>query len=347
MSGTVGFFIVMALAFIYRYFTLEKLSSFIGIVFGLGFLGFSGGLLAILDQPTFGGALEILVVVIFTVWGANIGDKIAEKIPKRSGNTLISLGGGNKIFNVKLPTSDFILDMPGRKRISDSVKAELSEREFIVPSSVPAEKIPQWLKQRLVTDWGVGDAAIEVDKEGKVIHLAVAAKDEGLSSVLPKDKVALPLECKLIPFGLVAGDVVRIILGTGEVVEKAEVLGVNSSQNVVTIAANFDLMDKIVGKKAEFLVALPFINQKQKKVSVRRKSGTIEAFTAEKIYNYLREKGINDETAKNTVSKVEKRLLKIDGPISTELIKSVIIEEIERFSPDEAKKLRKGSFWKL
>ncbi len=51
MSGTVGFFIVMILAFVYRYFTLEKLTSFIGIVFGLGFLGFSGGLLAILEQP--------------------------------------------------------------------------------------------------------------------------------------------------------------------------------------------------------------------------------------------------------------------------------------------------------
>jgi hypothetical protein len=51
MSGTVAFFIVMLLSLVYRYFT-KKLSSFLGIVFGLGFLGFSGGLLAILEQPS-------------------------------------------------------------------------------------------------------------------------------------------------------------------------------------------------------------------------------------------------------------------------------------------------------
>ncbi len=45
ISGTIAFFLVMLLSIVYRYFTNEKLSSFIGIVFGLGFLGFSGGLL--------------------------------------------------------------------------------------------------------------------------------------------------------------------------------------------------------------------------------------------------------------------------------------------------------------
>jgi hypothetical protein len=348
MSGTVGFFIVMILAFVYRYFTLEKLSSFIGIVFGLGFLGFSGGLLAILEQPSLGGAIEIIVVVIFTVWGANIGDKIADKIPKRSGGTLIGLARRKEtLLKVKLPAAEFILDMPTKKRISDSVKAELSEREFILPQDLPIEEVPQWIKQRLSTEWGIGDAVIDVDKEGKVTHFAVSAREEGLSSMLPKEKVALPIDCRIIPSGLVAGDVVRIIFSNGEVMEEAEVIGVSTSQSIVTVIASSEWIDRIRGNRADFLVALPYPKTFQKTISVRRKSGVIESFTAERIFNSLREKGVDEDAARKTVVNVEKRLLKVDGTISTGLIKSIVIEELEKTSPDEAKKLRVARLWRL
>ena len=89
ISGTVAFFTVMLLSIVYRYFTNEKLSSFIGILFGLGFLGFSGGLLSILEQLTLGGVIEIVAVSIFIVWGVNTGDKIAEKMPKKSVSSII------------------------------------------------------------------------------------------------------------------------------------------------------------------------------------------------------------------------------------------------------------------
>jgi hypothetical protein len=65
MFGTVGFFTVMMLSIVYRYFTNERLSSFLGILFGLGVLGFSGGLLAILDNPTLGGAIEVVTIFTF------------------------------------------------------------------------------------------------------------------------------------------------------------------------------------------------------------------------------------------------------------------------------------------
>jgi len=73
MFGTVGFFTVMVLSIVYRYFTNEKLSSFLGILFGLGVLGFSGGLLSILDNPTLGGAIEVVTISIFTVTGLEAG----------------------------------------------------------------------------------------------------------------------------------------------------------------------------------------------------------------------------------------------------------------------------------
>ena len=83
ISGTVAFFAVLMLSVMYRYFTNEKFPSFFGIAIGLGFWGFTGGLLDIFEQPNFGGVLQILVVMIFVVWGVNTGDKIAVKIPKK------------------------------------------------------------------------------------------------------------------------------------------------------------------------------------------------------------------------------------------------------------------------
>lgn len=347
ISGTVAFFIVLVLAFIYRYFTLEKLSSFIGIVFGLGFLGFSGGLLAILEQPSVAGVVEVIVVVIFTVWGVNIGDKIADKIPKRSGALLTSLVKKEAFTKIKLPPTDFILDMPGKKRIPDSVKAELSEQEFILPVDLRVEDVPQWIKRRLAIDWGIGDVEIDIDKEGKVTHFVVSAKEEGLSSMLPSGFVALPVCSQIIPSGLVSGDIVRIIFGNGEVIDEAEVVGVNSTQNSITIIAPFEWVDKIRGNKAELLIGLPNLRQKQRLMSVRQKSGSIEAFTADKIFVSLKEKGVKDDTAKKTVSKVEARLVKIANPVSTEVLQSIIIEELEKIDLEEAKKIKNIAFWKL
>jgi hypothetical protein len=128
----------MILSIVYRYFTTEKLSSFIGIAFGLGFWGFSGGLLAILETPTVGGALEIVVVTIFVVWAVNMGDKIGEKIQKKSVSVFASLRGGKNTYTtIKLPNARLIYDMAAKPRVPASLKAELSEREFTLPSDLP------------------------------------------------------------------------------------------------------------------------------------------------------------------------------------------------------------------
>jgi hypothetical protein len=159
VSGTIAFFTVMLLSTVYRYFTNEKLSSFIGIVFGLGFLGFSGGLLAILEQPTLGGVIEVVAVAIFIVWGLNFGNNIAEKIPRKSATSILDSikGGKTSHTTVKLPISRLIRDMAGKPKVPNSLKAELSGREFTLPTDLPLEEIAKRVKRRLITDWGVGD----------------------------------------------------------------------------------------------------------------------------------------------------------------------------------------------
>ncbi|MEM2098293.1 MAG: hypothetical protein QXU99_00895 [Candidatus Bathyarchaeia archaeon] len=345
--GTIAFFTVMLLSIIYRYFTNERLSSFIGIAFGLGFLGFSGGLLAILETPSIGGASEILVVTIFAVWGVNTGDKIAEKIPKKGFHAFNALKGGKSLYTlVKLPNARLIYDIASKPRVPASLKSELSEREFILPSDLPIEEVAKRVKRRLITEWGIGDVELELDQDGKVIHLAVSAKEQGLSTLIPEGKVAIPIECTVFPSNLAPGDIINVFLSNNEVLEKIEVSGVDEHRKVITVIVKEELVEKVRGKTAFLVVALPSKLSPHHAISVEQESGAIEEFKISKITESLRKVGVADDTAKSIVEKVKAKLSKIEPPISTRLIKAVLIEELEKENPEAAKKLKAHRFWR-
>ena len=343
VSGTVAFFTVILLSVVYRYFTNEKLESFVGILFGLGFLGFSGGLLSILEQPTLGGVIEVVVVAIFIVWGVNTGNKIAEKIPRKSpASILYSIRGGKTAYRtIKFPISRLITDMVGKARVPESLKSELSEREFTLPVDLPLEIIVNRIKRRLITDWGIGDVELELDQEGKVIHLAISAKERGLSVTIPEGSVAIPIECKIIPSNLVSGDIVTIFLENNEVIEKIEVKGVDEEHRVITIIVDLCSLDSIRGKKSSLVVALPSGVSKHQAISVELKSGEIEDFKFQRIVSSLIRVGVSDEMARKVVMSVQAKLSKMDPPVSTRLIKASVIEELENVDSEATKKLRK------
>ena len=343
VSGTIAFFLVMLLSIVYRYFTDEKLSSFLGIVFGLGFLGFSGGLLAILEQPTLGGVIEVVAVAIMIVWGLNTGDKIAEKIPKKSATSILDgiRGGKTTYTTIKMPISRLIRDMVGKPRVPDSLKEELSEREFTLPSDLPLEEITNRVKRRLITDWGIGDVELELDQERKVIHLAISAKERGLSETIPEGSVAIPIECSVIPSNLVSGDLVKLFFENNEIIEKIEVKGVDEEHRIITIVTDLGLLDTIRGKKASLVVALPSDTPKQQAISVEQISGEIEDFKFQRIVSSLKKVGVNNELATKIVMSVQAKLSKLDPPVSTRLIKAAVVEELEKEDPEATKKLRK------
>jgi hypothetical protein len=333
----------MLLSLVYRYFTDEKLSSFIGIVFGLGFLGFSGGLMAILEQPSLGGVIEVMAVAIFIVWGLNTGNKIAEKIPKKSATSILDgiRGGKNAYRTIKMPVSRLINDMAGKPRVPDSLKAELSEREFTLPADLPLDELVSRLKRRLITDWGIGDAEIELNPDGKIIHFAIAAKERGISGTIPKGSLAIPIECKVIPSNLLSGDEVKIFFENQEVIDKIEVKGVNEEQRVITIIADASLLDSIRGKKASLVVALPSDMPKHQEISVEQQTGEIEAFKFQRMFQSLKRVGVTDEVAKKIVMNVQAKLSKMEPPISIRIIKAAVVEELEKVDPEATKKLRK------
>jgi hypothetical protein len=346
VSGTIAFFAVMLLSIVYRYFTNEKFPAFLGIAFGLGFWGFTGGLLDIFEgEPSLGVAIQIIAVIIFVVLGVNTGDKVAEKIPKKEVSIFGMRGGKPAYTTVKLPNARLIYDMVGKPRVPDSLKAELSEREFTLPADLPLEDMTNRVKRRLITDWGVGDVEIELDQDCKVIHFAISAKERGLSAVIPEGSVAIPIECSVIPSHLAAGDVVKIFLDNNEVIEKIEVKGVNEDQKVITIVADLGLLEKIRGNKASLVVALPCAVPIPA-ISVEQKSGAIEEFKIQKIADSLKKVGVKDELATEIMKKVQAKLCKMDPPVSTELVKVAIIKELEKENPEAAKKLKKRKLWK-
>lgn len=347
MSGVVAFFAVMMLAIVYRYFTNEKFPTFLGIVIGLGFWGFTGGLLDIFEQSDFGGVLQILVVMIFVVWGVNTGDKIAVKIPKRSVDFLESIRHGKTHTTVKLPSASLIHEMSGKPKISEDLKADLSDREFTFPAGLSVEELGNRVRRRLIAEWGLGDAEFELDQEGKVLHVAIAAKEQGLSGMIPDGFFAVPIECKLLPANLGSEDFVKIFFENGEVVEKIGVKGLDKDQRVITVIANEALLSKISGSKASLVLALPSTMRINQLVSVEHRSGIVEDFESQKIVNHLKKIGVEEAVAAEIARKVQLRISKLDPPVSTRLIKAVIIRQLENDHPEAAEKLKSRRLWRF
>jgi hypothetical protein len=347
ISGAIAFFVVLLLAFFYRFFTNEKLPTFIGIAFGLGFWGFTGGLIDIFQQPTAGGVIRILIVLIFVVWGVNSGDKISKKIPQKGIDIIKGIRSPNKKFkNIKLPHQRLIFDIASKPRVPGSLKAELSEREFTLPADLPPEAIVKRVKRRLITDWGLGDAEIELTQDGRISHFSIAAKEEGLSVVLPTGKIAIPIECKLLPSNLAIGDFVTVFLENNQVIEKIEVKGIDEKNKVITIFSDPDSLKEIVNSRARLVIALPIRVPKPPALSVEDESGVIEEFKTDTILNSLIGVGVDRKAAREIVDRVQNRLCKLDPPVSKLAIKKAILEELGNENSGAAKKFRKRRIWK-
>lgn len=333
---------IIFLSLIFRYFTNEKLPSFIGIILGLGILGVSGGLLAVLEQTTVEGIAQIIVASIIIVWSVGAGDKMAEKIPKVREPFFHALKGKkSKYVTIKLPNKHLIYDISGKPKVLDELKSELSEREFIFPSDLSIEEISSRIRRRLVSDWGVGDVELEIDETGKIVYLAVSAKESGLSETIPKGKLAVPVKCNIIPSGLSSNDIVRIYLKDKEVIDQVEVRGVNKEDKIVTVIVDPGSFEKIMEKEAQLIVALPSTKRKIVPIAVKKRSGTLEEFNNEKIFNSLIKAGANEDSAKEIAEKVKVKVAKLTTPIETEKVREFVIEELEKVDPEIAKKFKK------
>lgn len=259
--GGISSFPILLLSIIFRYFTDEKFPPIMGVIIGLGILGISGGLLAIFDEPTTGKVVQVIVASLIIIWTVNAGDKLASKMPKQriSITKMFDRTKKAKYTMIKIPNEASIRDMVGKPRVTDNLKRELSGKELMFPSDLPIEELTSRIRRRLIIDWSVGDAEVELDEEGKVIYLAIAAHEQGISDTIKNDEVALPLKYETIPFGLAPGDIVKIYLEDNAIIHQAEVRGMDKEAGTITIMLREELLEKYRSKKAIQIVALPIL----------------------------------------------------------------------------------------
>ncbi len=259
LYGCMSSLVVMLISIAFRYFTREQFSSIMGIIIGLGIVGISGGLLAILDQPTIGGVVQILTASLIIALGVKYGDRMAVKMPKQgiSLYKMFSRAKRKGRIIVKMPSENLIRNIAGKPRVMDSLKKELSGKEFVFPFDLPIEELVKRVRRQLMTDWGFGDVEIELNEEGEVTYLAVADREQSISETIDFGYVALPLEYDIAPSGIAPRDIVGVYLEDDIYINRAEVKGIDRENRATTILVSRDLLEKYKGKRAKQIIALP------------------------------------------------------------------------------------------
>jgi len=258
--GLISAVFIAPLAMIFRYFTKERFPWLISIILGLGIVGISGGLLALVDQPTPLSVTRIIVASIILVWISNEGDKLTTRLPKTKKIPFISSwieSSRQNYLVVKLPAERDIRDIIGRPGVSSVVKKELEGSEFVFPEDIPIEDLIRRLRRRLITDWGLGDVEIELDQKGRVTYFAIGAMTKGLSDVLKEGYVAFPIKYQDIPNGLTQRDLVQVYSGNELLLNFVEIQGVNEDNKTLTLILAAQDLPKCLGKKITQIIALP------------------------------------------------------------------------------------------
>lgn len=258
--GLISAVFIVSLAMIFRYFTKERFPWLISIILGLGIVGISGGLLALVDEPNPISVTRIIVTSLILVWVTNEGDKLATRLPKTRKIPFLSSwieSGRQNYLMVNLPAERDIRDIIGRPRVSSVVKKKLEGSEFVFPKDIPIEDLIGRLRRRLITDWGLGDVEIELDQQGRVTYFAIGAIAKGLSEVLKEGFVAFPIKYQDIPNGLTPRDLVQIYSGNELLLNSVEIKGVDEDTKILTLILAAQDLPKCLGKEITQIIALP------------------------------------------------------------------------------------------
>lgn len=259
MYGLISSAFVICLAMIFNYFTGEVFPWFIGMSVGLGIVGISGGLLALLDEPTPLSVTRIMVASMVLVLATNEGNRLGTKLPRKRISLISSLRatGRQDLTTVRIPLERDIEDIPGKPRVSVMTKRRLSNTEFLLPAGLPREDLENRLKRRLLSDWELGDIELELDQKGKLTYFAVSGRERSLTTGLREGLVALPMKYDAAPSGLASGDSVRVYSDTDLLADSVQVKGVDERNRTITLEIATGDLEGIVGKKATQIVALP------------------------------------------------------------------------------------------
>lgn len=259
MYGLISSVFVILLSMIFKYFTGESFPWFLSVGVGLGIVGISGGLLALLDEPTPLSVARIMVASMILVLATNEGNRLGSRLPRKRISLLSSLRalGRGSLTTIRISDEQDIDDVPGKPRVGIGVKRRLAGTEFLLPADLPREELGNRIKRRLLADWRLGDAELELDQRGKLTYLAVSALEYGLSGSLREGSLAFPMKYDAVPAGLAPGDLVRVYSGSDLLIDSVEVKGVDEDNKTITLVLKSGDLQNCIDKEVTRVVALP------------------------------------------------------------------------------------------
>jgi hypothetical protein len=212
--------------------------------------------------PTAGEALLNLGVfaatVVVSLAGRRAGDRLGQSDRLTWGWLARDLSpivrAGGRHISVTLPQE--IADLDGYEPVPAETKAALAGRTLDFPRGLTVEELSSQLEARLTETFEVGFVDVDLEPDGTVTYLGLAARPVGLGHTLSPGEAAVALRADP-PFSGTAGDTVQLWdtsegptrIGTAEFRARSE--------DVVTVAADRGLAAAIDPEKTYRLVTLP------------------------------------------------------------------------------------------
>jgi CBS domain-containing protein len=296
------------------------------------------------------------VASLFLVWATKEGDRLAALLPKKGRLSSLGIIGRQSYLEIRVPDESEINDIPGRPHVSMVLKRELSGKEFLLPSDLPSEELVSRIKRRLLTDWSLGDAELELDQRGRFTYFAISAKEHGLSGDLEEGFVAVPVRCDEAPSGLAPGDTVRVYSGGDVLVDSAEVKGMSEADKTITLTLDEQNLSKCIGKQVTQIVALPrtkkaltvseimtrAVRTVKPDATLRDAISTMNEHRVGSVIVAEQDKAIGILTDRDILQRIEKRPLGISSIKVRELMSGPVVQISPNSSADEALAIMKN-----
>lgn len=273
-------------AFLYRWYTDERVPNDLAVLVGLGAVGIWLGAWRTLQPLLYGASQDVLTrsnaaitIASFLVAGATaigsarVGDWMATDMVTLSGTTkraddvtrIVSAAG--RAVTVTLP--ERIDDIDGHDTVSAETKDEIAGSSFVFPRGLTLGEFRERLVSRLRDDYGIGHVDVDLADDGTVEYLALGGRVVGLGPMLAPGTVAVAVRGDPA-FSAGIGDRVAVWRrgdGGPTRVTTGEIRGVVS--DVVTLAVDESEATKLDTTERYRLVTLPVESRPERAFATR------------------------------------------------------------------------------
>lgn len=243
LAGIFPAFIAFAIGFGFKYFTSVTVPGLGVVVLGGALAGISGGLMGLVDPQLTGswtGIVAILVILMFSLWAHNQGDKLGAATPRKL--TLKSLRHSrlsadlvervDSYGQVHIRPIGEIRDIDGYPPLPDDLREKLGTGSWKFPANSPVDELETRLEERLTTDYELAEVDVTITREGRA-QIAAAPSSAGLSRRVDPGKRAVSIQT-FLPTGVARGDSATLELPDGAVtgpVVSARTAGLDTAES--------------------------------------------------------------------------------------------------------------------